>query len=340
MTYYFETSTKTFSQLFENMYMSDYIIISNDAKEIKCHKLIVSSIPYFKLLFSNDYCDNKNRHDLDIPEFFIRAIIRYLYCGDISFTNTKQIINCYRYANFLCYQELENILLPMIDCNNIKYEEKDELIENLLAIKNIDEKKVSKKIQEIIKIGGKKLFYEYDLFGNNPKKIKIHVSIESSEVDEIDESDQLICSKTLKEKNKMLLQKLEKISIVMDIDIYMVPTKGCIYYNEPDQEERTYYDLVLEPFTRKQLLDKFPFLKYRLDVVKPFYKYSKIYAFYAIDYINNIEILNYSKENYKEFWEYVDLWTWKDKLDKDYVSAYLDIKKNIDLSTAINALKK
>ena len=55
--YHFKKANNNLSSLFENMQLSDYILVTNDKKEIKCHKAIISFIPYFNSLFSNNYSD-------------------------------------------------------------------------------------------------------------------------------------------------------------------------------------------------------------------------------------------------------------------------------------------
>ena len=88
----------------------------------------------------------------------------------------------------------------------------------------------------------------------------------------------------------------------------------------------TTWKLLLEPFTKNQLLNKFPFLKHRMKNFKPFYIYPRLFIFEAVEF---------DKKTARP-----SLLSLSNSFRSSSKDAYFDFQKNINLATTINLLKK
>lgn len=148
---------------------TDCVIVGSDKKELKCHKVVLSEIEYFDVLFYGKFAkDDQIEFDHDYKVLF--DTFYYLYNKKLETHNVNELLNIFKFANEISYHELETFIMSKITIENLSQDFKiDALITKLLDVKKWNEKLILTKIKEICTF--KEEFEKYTLLQDNLNKL-------------------------------------------------------------------------------------------------------------------------------------------------------------------------
>lgn len=127
---------------------ADIMLMSSDGKLINAHKLILSKVEYFNTLLYGKLAAKTHCIEFAVPYNVLRRIVEFIYTGHTICVNLDELLDCFKFANEICYKKLETLLIDRISLDTVGVGI-DAVINKLLQCKHYNEKLVLSKIKEL-----------------------------------------------------------------------------------------------------------------------------------------------------------------------------------------------
>jgi len=257
---------------------------------VKSHvNVLISGCTYFEKLLDKRYCDYKKEIKIECSDTIFTEILRYIYLTEFKFYSFEDLMAAIVYADSICFSEMRDEMLRLIDPISIPPSENIEKMIAILANNAFDKNIIRDKIQLLItgKDGIKKMIALQNILDGLEAEVYESGDIFTKKTCLLDPTK----SSTYPHTSNYFFSDLirhEKslIELIGGQTLYYIPERRTL-----DKSNKSYFNM---RFLTQYKIDKYPFFK-KYDFSKIF---KPIKEFINHPNLKNILVIDTSDDKY------------------------------------------